>query len=214
MPTGLQNFTKTAYFPTLVFQASVAGSEALNQKLLDAIYADRDEDEKGLVKSNVAALGGWHSGVSIHKAQEYSALVKNVNDATKRLSEELGYSEKTKMKIGSMWSIVNPPGAMNVAHVHPGCMWSGVYYVQSPENSGNISFTDPRTVQLMNQAKFQKGQKRPRDCWTKVNFTPRAGKIIIFPSWLYHSVNVNKSEEKDRAGNRVIVSFNISQHNR
>jgi uncharacterized protein (TIGR02466 family) len=111
-----------------------------------------------------------------------------------------------------MWSIINPPGSVNIAHVHPGCMWSGVYYVQTPQGSGNIEFIEPRTVHLMNQPKFENMRKRPKECWTKVNFTPRAGKMIIFPAWLYHAVRPNEAKEKGDLANRVIISFNMSQH--
>jgi uncharacterized protein (TIGR02466 family) len=93
-------------------------------------------------------------------------------------------------------------------------MWSGVYYIQAPEGAGNIEFSDPRTVHLMNQAKFQPNSKRPRDSWIKVRFTPTAGRMLIFPAWLYHGVDPNISKEPGDAGNRVIISFNLNQQKR
>jgi uncharacterized protein (TIGR02466 family) len=37
-----------------------------------------------------------------------------------------------------------------------------------------------------------------------VNHTPVKGEIILFESWLQHSVTVNKSDK-----NRIAISFNI-----
>nr|WP_234170434.1 TIGR02466 family protein [Ruegeria pomeroyi] len=59
--------------------------------------------------------------------------------------------------------------------------------------------------------KFQPNKKRSRENWTKVRFTPVAGRMIIFPAWLYHAVDPNETKETGDAGNRVIISFNLNQ---
>jgi uncharacterized protein (TIGR02466 family) len=210
-PLNSFKFKQNEYFPTLIFSIDIDKPEALNEKLLEAIYADRARD-KGIFRSNVKELGGWHSEINLHRLKEYKDLVRQINAATRRISKELSYSKEHVMRIGSMWSIINPRGSMNIAHVHPGCMWSGVYYVQIPDKAGNIEFIDPRTVYLMNQAKHDPDQKRPRQTWSKVNFTPVTGRMIIFPSWLYHSVRPNATTEKGDKANRVIISFNINQN--
>ena len=206
------SFSRAIYFPTLIFQIDVTNANALNKSLLKAIYNERDKDREGITRSNVKELGGWHSKNFLHKSPGYSKLVEHINSATARISKELGYSDKHTMKIGTMWSIINPPGSFNTAHVHPGCLWSGVYYVHTPENAGNIEFIEPRTVHLMNQPKYLPKTRRPKECWTKVNFKPKAGRMIIFPSWLYHSVRPNSSSENGEKGDRIIISFNTSQH--
>ena len=205
-------FSKKTYFPTTVFQILIHDAEELNKKLLKAIYAEKERDTKGINRSNMPELGGWHSHNNLFKEEAYSGLVTHLNDATQHMSDEMGYHPDYEMRIGTMWSIINPPGCANRAHVHPGCLWSGVYYIQAPENAGRIEFVEPRTMHLMNQPKYATGKQRPKDCWTKVRFTPTAGKMLIFPSWLYHAVDTNLSKEKGDAGNRIIMSFNLSQH--
>lgn len=204
-------FSKKNYFPTMVFSLDVANPEDLNDRLKKAIYAERDADQEGISRSNFKGLGGWHSQNNLHKKKEYKELVGHIGEATTKISDELGYAKSHELSIGTMWSIINPPGSSNRAHIHPGCIWSGVYYIQAPENSGNIEFTDPRTMVLMNQPKFIPNQRRPKDCWTKVNFTPVPGKMLIFPAWLYHSVNPNMSTEEGDDANRIIISFNLNQ---
>ena len=53
-----------------------------------------------------------------------------------------------------MWSIINVPGSFNRSHIHPDCLWSGVYYVQAPEGAGQIEFTEPRTQNMVRTAKL------------------------------------------------------------
>ena len=205
------SFAKRSYFPTTIFQIDVPNPQKLNEKLLSNIYAEQERDLKGIERSNFAELGGWHSHNDLHKNPGYADLVSLVNDSTARLSEDQGYAKNQVIKIGTMWSIINPPGSSNRAHVHPGCLWSGVYYIQAPEGAGNIEFIEPRTVHLMNQPRFQANTKRPKENWTKVRFTPQPGRMLIFPSWLYHAVDPNLSKEPGRASHRIIISFNLNQ---
>lgn len=75
------------------------------------------------------------------------------------------------------------------SHIHPDCLWSGVYYVKTPANCGVIEFTDPRTQNLMRKGVFDPKKKRLRECWTSVKYNPVAG----------------------TNADRVIISFNLSQ---
>ena len=206
-----ERFVRTNYFPTLIFQYDVENSQPLNRTLLDLIYAERERDRTGVNKSHTAELGSWHSATNLQKKPEYEPLLKEVDSTLSRISQELRYAKDQALKVTTMWSIINPPGNGNRAHVHPNSLWSGVYYVQAPEGAGQIEFVDPRTVLIMNQPKYETKKKRPRDCWTKVNFKPIPGRMIIFPAWLYHGVDTNMSKEKGRAGDRIIVSFNVNQ---
>ncbi|MCZ0945611.1 MAG: TIGR02466 family protein [Gammaproteobacteria bacterium] len=199
------------YFPTHIFSVKVPGCQVLNERLIEAIHAEQERDRTGVRKSNYPQLGGWHSQTKLHKNAAFAGLVQYVNAATDMMCRKLGYHESYRLNIGTMWSIVNPPGGSNRAHVHPGCIWSGVYYVQAPENSGGLEFIDPRTENLMSPVKYIPGTKRPRDCWTKVRFKPLAGKMLIFPSWLYHGVGPNKSTAGGKDADRIILSFNLSQ---
>jgi len=204
-------FVRTNYFPTMIFQYDIDGCEELNNTLLGLIYAERERDRVGVNKSNTSQLGSWHSHTGLHKSPEYADMLSRVGSVTSRISKELSYATDHTLKVTTMWSIINPPGNGNRAHIHPGCIWSGVYYVQAPEGAGRIEFVDPRTALIMNQAKHIPKKKRPRDCWTKVDYTPIPGRMLIFPSWLYHGVDPNTSKENGKKADRVIMSFNISQ---
>ncbi|MDX8352562.1 TIGR02466 family protein [Cognatiyoonia sp. IB215182] len=205
--------SENLYFPTQIFSFQLPSDylDDANAMLLDAISAERAKDAKGIQRSNFRGLGGWHSHNHLHNEAPYQPLVQLIGSACCFISERNGYHKGATLEIGTMWSIVNPPGSSNRAHIHPGSLWSGVYYVQTPEDCGDIEFIDPRTENLVRPARHQPNKKRPRTCWTKVNFTPTAGKMLIFPSWLYHGVSPNLTTQKGSAGERVIISFNLNQ---
>lgn len=195
----------------MVFSIMCSDHLELNDYLLNLIYAEREQDQDGIQRSNFRQLGGWHSHNNLHHDVAYTPLTEKINQSSQRISQQLGYHPKKHLNIGTMWSIINAPGSLNKAHIHPSCDWSGVYYVNTPNQSGDIEFTDPRTVNIMNQPSFIPNKKRTKENWTKVRFTPTAGKMLIFPSWLYHSVNPNLSNEVGKKGERVIISFNLTQ---
>ena len=208
--SGADRFVQKTYFPTLIFQNDVEGSVHLNRTLLDLTYSER---ELGVAvnKSNTAELGSWHSATSLHKNPAYEPLLTEIDLTLSRISEELCYAKDQVLKVTSMWSIINPPGNGNRAHCHPNSLWSGCYYIQAPKGAGSIEFIDPRTVIIMNQPKYEDKNKRPREVLTKVSFKPIPGRMVLFPAWLYHGVAPNMSEEKGRAGDRVIIAVNINQ---
>jgi uncharacterized protein (TIGR02466 family) len=213
IPAGPVIVKENRYFPTQVFSHELPSdmADGLNARLLETIRAERNSDRKGIQRSNFRALGGWHSHNKLHEDTRFEEVVSLVDACSDSIIDLNGYHPGYRLKIGTMWAIINPPGSSNRSHIHPSSNWSGVYYVQCPKDSGSIDFTDPRTENLINPMRHVPNRKRPNSCWTKVNFDPIAGKLLIFPSWLYHSVAPNLSTEKGDAGERVIISFNLSQ---
>ena len=199
------------YFPTMMFIRDLADADTVNAELISLIRGERDRDQDGISRSNIRELGGWHSQNNLHHRSEFAEITDRVLEHGASIAHELRYKEDTALTIDAMWAIINGPGSFNKAHIHPGSIWSGVYYVQAPDGAGDIEFTDPRTEHLMRQPSFVPGQTRPMECWTKVRFTPKAGKMIVFPSWLYHAVEPNLTQAEGLDAERIIISFNLSQ---
>jgi uncharacterized protein (TIGR02466 family) len=109
--------------------------------------------------------------------------------------------------LGNMWANINPPGGYNAPHIHPNSLFSGVYYVKTPNKSGKLSCMDPRPGANMMMPIRKTGQTPPRDLWREAFFEVKKGRALIFPSWLWHSVEPNQSNDI-----RISVSFNFIQH--
>lgn len=101
------------------------------------------------------------------------------------------------------WVNINPPGSYNVDHNHDpfaGNYWSGVYYVKLPKESGNITFNDPRGI-----ISTSNDQKYFTNGLNSMQIVGSNNLMMIFPSWVFHSVTANLSNE-----DRISISFNIS----
>ena len=108
--------------------------------------------------------------------------------------------------LGNMWANINPPGGYNAPHIHPNSLFSGVYYIKAPKNSGKLSCTDPRPGVQLNMPVRKKGTP-PKELWRECHLEPVEGRIIMFPFYLWHCVEPNLSNDI-----RISVSFNFIQH--
>ena len=185
-------------FPTPVYIADIK-HPTLNQELERDIVAWSKQD-KGIVRTNVQ---GWHSTTNMHERPEFKKLVNMLYDCQKTVYEQEYYENEPVL--GNMWANINPPGGSNRAHQHPNSLWSGVYWIKTPKNCGQLKIDDPRSVACMTRPR-QKDTKKPDRLWRETHYEPIAGRCIMFPSWLMHCVDPNESNDI-----RISVSFNFLQ---
>jgi len=205
-----KNFNTTAefWFPTRIYYKDVENSEELNKELLKNILKWKKEDEKGIFRSNTT---GWHSAVTMHQRKEFKDLVTELFKMQNDIFKHEEYNTDTMPIIDNMWANVNYKGSHNKNHVHPGALWSGVYYIQVPENSGNIWFSDPAPQKIMDQPIIKEKPEQWQKHLTQVHYKSMPGRLIMFPGWLTHEVDVNASKEKGQKSWRISVSFNFKQ---
>ena len=184
------------FFPTLVYGKDVQ----LNNNQLAQDIVNWSNQDKGVSKTNVK---GWHSTTDMHTKSEYSQLVTELMRMQKEIYEHEHIARYALL--GNMWANINPPGGMNMPHIHPNSLFSGVYYIKSSSNCGRIKIMDPRPGAQMYMPIRKEGDPG-RDMWRDANIEPVEGRIIMFPAWLWHSVEENISDDI-----RISVSFNFIQ---
>ena len=187
---------KAAYFPTIVYAKDVN----LDNRLFENAVIEWSQKDQGIKRTN---LKGWHSETDMHKIPVFKPLVDELFKMQHEIYKE-EWLDKEPM-IGNMWANINPPGAMNRPHIHPNSHFSGVYYIKAPKNSGQIVFNDPRTLShMLLPTRIEKTP--PSYLWREVRVDPLEGRILMFPSWLWHCVDPNESNDI-----RISVSFNFIQ---
>ena len=186
------------HFPTPIYIADIK-HPTLNQELERDIVAWSKQD-KGVVRTNVQ---GWHSDTNMGDLPQFKKLLDMLYACQKTIYEQENY--ESEPVLGNMWANINPPGAMNRAHQHPNSLWSGVYYIKAPKNSGHLKIDDPRSSAAMCRPKQKEGPM-PARLFRETHYEPIAGRCIMFPSWLTHCVDPNNSNDI-----RISVSFNFLQ---
>ncbi len=202
---------KEVYFPTQIYFKDLAGAKRLNGQLVKHIYAWRRSDREGVIRSNVKTSGSWHSDTDMNQRPEFQQILKHVSETVRLIYQDLNYDPEFEPWCDNMWAVINPRGAFNRYHTHPNTLWSGVYYVQAPADSGRVYFIDPRAQARMVTARMGENAAHQRETWSEVYFEPVEGRVILFPSWLGHEVEPNMSQQRGRASDRICISYNFSQ---
>jgi uncharacterized protein (TIGR02466 family) len=187
---------KEGFFPTIIYAKDFELD--LNQMAQNIIQWSKED--KGVNKTNV---NGWHSETNMHNKLEYKPLVDELFKMVYEVFNEEWLDGQARL--GNMWANINPPGGYNKPHVHPNALFSGVYYVKAPINSGQLVCTDPRPGIQTCMPNRKKGDP-PKHLWRDLHLQPKENRAIIFPSWLWHSVQPNQSNDI-----RISISFNFVQ---
>lgn len=132
------------------------------------------------------------------------ALLDYINRSVRQYIQLLGYDYKCFIEITS-WLQLNQPGSYFVRHDHYGAFVSGCVYLQMPIGSGDILYHNPLEARRVSNTFFEKIKAEENDYnYSHVSYTPVVGEMIIFESWLQHTVQQNVTDQ-----NRLSIGFNI-----
>jgi len=143
---------------------------------------------------------GWQSEQTLHLRDELQEFISCVDNATKSILRFLRIGQAA-FEVTGCWATVLAKGAIHKSHSHPNNFLSGVYYVRTHPGADTINFHDPRS---------QTGVIRPPVVELTAENTDQVvvrvtnGTLLMFPSYLEHSVDTNMSAEE-----RISISVNI-----
>ena len=190
-----------SYFSHPIFQYKLENHKEHNRDLAKYIYQLYDEDKDGVQKTNIS---GWHSKSFIFsdKKNAPSIFFNAIQGFVVDVFKNYGWLYDTnKVVCSSMWSIINKKNSFNIEHTHPNNYLSAAYYVKAPDNCGRFSITNPH---MISRDKIPKRTDRTEFNRNAAQIEVKEGDLLIFPSYLPHSVEQNKSDE-----DRIVISFNI-----
>jgi uncharacterized protein (TIGR02466 family) len=215
------------HFPTLI--ASDNNSK-LAAEILPFIISYLDYTEKvysktcditgKLVSEGLKDIWGYRTSYRPDYPAGFQEL-KNTN-AIKPLNEyvilkslefllKFGYTKETckKLFISQMFANEMFRGESHPVHRHPRAIVSGVFYLQVPEGSSPIVFHDPRPhIEIIGPDKnteYKNTYNIP-----ELVCKPKVGDIILFNSWLPHSIPPSTFQVKE---GRIAVAFNVNVDN-
>ena len=191
------NFTVEKHFGPF-FASCVLPDDALNAmlKMSDEILSDKLSESHGQ-----SLAGVIDKEVKVYKSDMEKAGVDQLIESCVRsyvvhCAKHHGFFKETHIfesKINSAWIVSQYANEYNPLHNHTGCDISAVIYLKVPDvkgrrnleskkgkddNDGNIAFVHS-SVGNRNFDVFEKGI---------INMTPVPGLLVMFPSYLVHTV--------------------------
>ena len=185
------NYNIECLFPTALHSLETDVDERIKPHCLQAQQANP-------VGVRVSNQGGWQSLANKDNNLITDILYDLFENSINKLFQQ-------KLQILNHWININGPNSYNIMHDHPMCDLSGVYYINVPENSGNIYFQSPHNF-VANAELFSYNAQARQDLkqYIQMDIKPKDGLLLIFPAYLQHGVTVNQSNE-----DRISISFNI-----
>jgi uncharacterized protein (TIGR02466 family) len=125
---------------------------------------------------------------------EFKALFYGYLGSFVKIVNELDDEQLNTLRFDNhCWFHITRSGGYFQPHNHPNASWSAIYCVDPGDeqpvdesSAGSIMFTDPRQT---NSYLDPANRKMRRDMsFNAIRLRPEVGEIIIFPSYLYHTV--------------------------
>ena len=108
-----------------------------------------------------------------------SLLEKEILDSAAEYLDNIKIKSYENLSVFMSWLTKINPGNTSSKHIHDPSTLVGVYYCDFKPNQGNLKIFNPLPEE------FQKDRF--------IDIEPAAGKLILFPGWLEHEVQENKS---------------------
>lgn len=147
-------------------------------------------------KTDISTSHGTYDMINDEKFTQLKLCVtKKINTFAREHGSEYSYETPS-----SMWYNIYRKGDFQEYHTHTDSVFSAVFYVSNPENSGRIVFENPtepdmkpiKNIVTNNDLNF-------KNC----HYNPESGTLLIFRSYLRHMVEKCLNNEP-----RITIAFN------
>ena len=191
-------------FPTPVYTTGMPVELANIIPFLDAQTPNSGSDE--------ANYGERSANSYILNEPECVEVKKFVLQQVKEFAENIMLYDYDTWELSQSWVSRKQPGQHHQMHTHPNSLISGVFYYGEPsEKTPAISFHKMQggINQQVIQPALKPDKRSSKFAWKEfsVNFSP--GLLLLFPSYLFHSVPINESKTV-----RSSVAFNVVPKNK
>ena len=198
--------TITPVFPCLIYEDELSDFHLVQDKFIDYAYKQEKKNPIGAEKSNV---GGWQSPNAkfFVNDPEFQPLFNWLSGKIKDYLEFVDYDKKVPhdVEMKGIWFNINRRFNLNSYHWHPNSNLSGILYIKTPKDCGNVFFQSPHEFTEFSTMHIQKQHFIDKYmAWRYMGIEPKEGSLIIFPSHLKHCVGANQSTE-----DRISLAFNM-----
>ena len=177
---------------------------------IEGLQEECFEIRNNIPSKNKSNLGqnSYHSTnlLNLQNPPEILKLMKQITNCIQTIHQQ---SRRENVRLVDFWININGKGGSNVPHTHPGAKYSGVFYIKVPKEmkGGNLFFLkDYNETYLTSQENmgfFKQGYNLLPNDLPKIQVKPAEKLLIVFPSWLPHSVEFNDADVE-----RISLSFN------
>lgn len=178
-------------FPTLIAEYDL-NDNVDNDVIIEKMRVSGLQMHGILEKGTSSYLGGYDCALTrLAMTDLQEAIQSCVDDYCKKAGLE-------KNVVVNSWCNILKEGGSVKRHRHEKSILSGAYYPASSGDDCPLYIENPNHVFKMTETVAHQSEYN----WQMAGFTVETGKLLLWPSHLYHFTNKNASEE------RFTISFN------
>jgi len=183
-------------FPTCVWQIQLTTGfrQRVNSNILQVIKQINPD------LAEIPPGGSWQSGQDLHNREQFEDLISCIDSTAQTVLRFLKVGQN-EIEITGCWANINASGASHAIHSHPNNFLSGIYYVHTHPAADSVNFHDPRPQTDIIRPPVTELTSQNTD---QVVLKVTDGMLLMFPSYLAHSVVPNESDKL-----RISISFNM-----
>lgn len=189
---------KSNWWTTPVWEINTGFSREFNQAVLDEVHGIAKDIASGKDAYPKDSLWDYdRPRLNLLKSYILQQCRKAINgdiEETAELNIDIKYS------MG--WVNVKGPGESIEAHAHNDCSLTATYYLQTPDNCGDLVILNTETM-IDDKGGFINNDA---SIINHRHFKPIESKLVIFPGYAIHEVQENKSN-----GLRISLSTDMQQ---
>ena len=183
-------------FPTCIWKIQLTSTfrQRVNSQILEVINQINPD------LAEIPPGESWQSGQDLHDREQLADLISCTQSTAQTILQFLKVAYDS-IEITGCWANINASGASHAIHSHPNNFLSGIYYVSTHPGADSVNFHDPRPQTGIIRPPVTELTSQNAD---QVVVTVSDGMLLMFPSYLAHSVAPNESGKL-----RISISFNM-----
>lgn len=189
------------YFFTPIWREKLNINTSL---LVDFIKEVKESNPIGIKGSN---MGGWQSRPILpNQFLELKELEDKIEKRVFQISHESGFVRYSQdLKITNLWIDINKKGDSITERFNPGSFLSGIFIVKCSDVQKSILRFFRNQFETFIIEGNESNAEENTIFSTQVKYPSMENGLIIFPSWMSHSVEIGDDEEE-----RITISFNLN----
>lgn len=156
------------------------------------------EQYPSVTKYNV---NGYQSPPVLHYLNELNFLHDFVCSISNKAAKDLNFVD-CEIGLTSSWVNINDSKECIITEHTHNAIFSGVFFLNIPEDSGVFVIRNPGINSMWEGSELVSEKNQYTSKFIKIE--PKEGTIILFPSYLPHSVESNLHD-----GERITISFDV-----
>jgi|TARA_X000001388_G_scaffold30086_1_gene21405 uncharacterized protein (TIGR02466 family) len=176
-----------------IFKTSISIKKLdVDTKSIQKYCLEQKKKNKGNLISNA---GGWQSKNLIGEHPVLNNVFIAMEEQTLEFAKEILKPKQYFLK--NAWININEYRDYNLAHTHPQCLFSSIFYAKAPIDSGNLIFHS-YDAEIMGAYWHHEVLNTNIQTGNIYTVVPEESMLVIFPSFLKHEVSANMNKKECR----------------